>query len=330
MLEKITIAGSGSWATALVKLFSESGVRVSWLVRGKESADYIRANGHNPRYLSYASLNMDLIEPVADPLAALEDTEMVLFATPSAFLKDMVKTMDLKEYKGKYMAVSIKGFVPGTGLTPSLYIAKKAGLSPDKIAVIGGPCHAEEMANRKTTYVTVSAKDPVLTEALAGSLNVPYAKVIQNGDPVGIEFAAIIKNIIGIASGLASGLNYGDNFQAVLIINAMYEASQLIQALDSGSRNLYQSSYFGDLLVTAYSDHSRNRMLGKFVGRGIQVNKALQAMEMVAEGFFASKELAPLVKKLGLNLPVINTVYRVLYQHANPFHEFQLLERQLN
>lgn len=329
MLNKVTIVGAGSWATALVKLFSESGIKVSWLVRNQEFADYIQTNGHNPRYLSFASLKTDLINPVTDPGEAIMDSGLVIFAVPSAYLKDTLLRIDKEILEDKQVAVSIKGFIPGSGCTPSRFVTEYIGVKERNIMVLGGPCHAEEVANQKSTYITISAKDPALAEQICRSLKSQYTHAIPNNDPVGIEYASILKNIIGIACGIANGLHYGDNFQAVLVSNAMREAGQFIGYIEPGKRDLFQSAYFGDLLVTAYSDYSRNRTLGKLVGRGIHVNKALQAMEMIAEGFLASKELAPLLKRSKVNLPVINSVHRVLHQHANPFHEFKLLEEQL-
>lgn len=328
MLKKVTIVGSGSWATALVKMFSEKNIKVSWLVRKKEQAVFIKTNGYNPRYLSFATFNREIVSPTTDPHKALENG-MVIFAVPSSYIKTTLEQIEPELLQDKKLAVSIKGFVPGTGLTPSRFIAKYLKTDADKIMVIGGPCHAEEIANQKSTYITVSAENNDWVEKVCKSLNSSYIHAVSNDDPTGIEYASILKNILGIATGIANGLHYGDNFQAVLVSNAMRETGKFLAAIDSRKRDLFHSAYFGDLLVTAYSDFSRNRTLGKLVGRGININKALQAMEMIAEGFYASKELAPLLAKTKLKMPVINAVHRILHQHANPFHEYKLLENQL-
>lgn len=195
--------------------------------------------------------------------------------------------------------------------------------------VISGPCHAEEIALRKNTYVTVAGENESCAEELANCMDLHYIKTITSSDPVGIEFVAILKNMIAIATGIGQGLNYGDNFQAVLTSNAMREVNRFLQEVYPGERDLYDSAYFGDLLVTAYSDYSRNRTLGKLIGRGMQVQHSMYAMGMVAEGYNASKELEPLLKKMGLALPIINSTYRILHQHANPYHEFKLIEKNL-
>jgi glycerol-3-phosphate dehydrogenase (NAD(P)+) len=329
MLKEITMIGSGSWATALVKLFTEKGIRVSWLVRKREQAAFILANGYNPRYLSFASLKRELIFPTIDVSEALVNPGLVIFAVPSSYLKDTLKQIDIKLLEIRNIAVSIKGFVGGSGCTPSRFVRDHIG-NGTSVMVLGGPCHAEEIANQRSTYITISADDSAWVETVCTSLRSTYIHTVSNNDPAGIEYASILKNIIGIATGIANGLHYGDNFQAVLVSNAMREAGNFLSSIDPKERDLFNSAYFGDLLVTAYSDYSRNRTLGKLIGRGIHVNKALQAMEMIAEGFHASKELAPIQKKTKVSMPVINAVHRILHQHANPFHEFKLLEEQLS
>lgn len=328
MLNRITIVGSGSWATALAKLFSESGMNVSWLVRDQELADYINTSGRNPRYLSSVKFNRSYISAVAIAGEAFKDSAMIIFAVPSAYLKDTLKKIEPQSVADIPLAVSIKGFIPGTGSTPSRFLAAHFDRKKNDIMVLGGPCHAEEIASQKNTYLTVAGTDSRLVGLLCSSLTCHYIRAIASNDPSGIEHASILKNIIGIASGIANGLLYGDNFQAVLISNAMREANHFINAVEPASRDLFQSAYFGDLLVTAYSDFSRNRTLGKLVGRGFQVNKAIQTMEMVAEGFSASKELAPAIKRSKVHAPVMNAVYRILHKHANPYSEFKLLEEQ--
>lgn len=329
MLKRVTIVGSGSWATALVKLFSESAVHVSWLVRNADQAEYINKNGHNPRYLSFAVLDKRYVKATTEAAKAFSGSGLVLFALPSSYLKDTIDQFKPEWLQGKRLAASIKGFVPGTGLTPSLYIRKQVEKA-EEVFVLGGPCHAEEMAQHKSTYVTVAGRDKTLRKELTSQLATGPVRTVASTDPVGIEYTAILKNIIGVATGMANGLHYGDNFQAVLVSNAMRETGKFLQAVSPMERDLFHSAYFGDLLVTAYSDFSRNRTLGKMVGRGIYVSKALQSMNMVAEGYHASRELAPLLKKTKVKMPVIQCVYRILHQHANPFHEFKLLEAQLS
>lgn len=328
LLRDVAIIGSGSWATALVKIFAGSGIHVSWLVRDEAQAKVIKATGRNPRYLSFARLPIDQVEPSAVVADVLAPAELVIFAVPAAYLEDSVAGIEPAWLEGKKLAVSIKGFIPGTGLIPGTFLSKRLG-NDQPVMVIGGPCHAEEVATDGKTYVTIAGADSAWVERICQSIRLPYIQVIANDDPAGVEYASILKNIIGIATGIADGLNYGVNFQAVLVSNAMREVDVLLNAVQPGKRCLYDSVYFGDLLVTAYSDFSRNRTLGKLLGRGMQISRAMQSMVMVAEGYSASRELFPLLKKLQLSTPILTSVYRILRQHANPFHEFKLIEQRL-
>jgi len=328
MPEKIAVIGSGSWATALVKIFSESGNKVSWLVRNKKQADYIVTNKRNPRYLSQAELDLTFIQPTTQPADALLQANWVIFAVPAAYVQTTVQQLKNEWMQKAQIIVSIKGFVPGTGKIPGQYITDTLHLSNDYI-VLSGPCHAEEIALHKYTYVTLSGQDESKLIQLQKNITSPYIKTILNNDAVGVEYVAILKNIIAIANGIADSLQYGDNFKAVLTSNAMREVQQIVNKVAPQQRDFFDSVYFGDLLATAYSDFSRNRTLGKLVGRGIQVRKALQMMEMVTEGYYASKELHSILQSPRLNVPVINSVYRILHAHANPYYEMKLLEQQL-
>jgi glycerol-3-phosphate dehydrogenase (NAD(P)+) len=222
MLKRISIIGSGSWATALVKMFSDSRVHVSWLVRSREQSDYINEHGRNLRYLSYAALNRDYITPMVNVEEAVMQSPLVLFALPSAYLKDMAERIKPEWIKNRQLAVSIKSFVPGTGYTPSAFLAKHFQV-PDTAIVLGGPCHAEEIAQERNTYLTIAGQDMQQVKEVAGSIDAPYIKCVLNEDPSGVQYSAILKNIIGIATGIASGLHYGENFLAVLSSNAMRE-----------------------------------------------------------------------------------------------------------
>lgn len=330
MLKQITIVGSGSWATALVKLFTEKGIRVFWHLEDREKAEFIQWNGYNPRYLSHVSLKKELIFPMTETSLVFRNSKLVIFAIPSACLEDTLNQIDPYFLEGKQLAVSINGLIPNSGSTPSFFVSKHIGIDANRIMVLGGPCYAEEIALQRNTYITISAENSVWVNDVCQSLESDYLHTVANYDPAGIEYVSIIKNIVGIATGIADGLNYGDNFQAVLVSNAMRETSQFLGTIDDRPRDLFHSAYFGDLLLTAYSDYNLNRTLGKLIGKGIQVNTAIHAMEKTAEGFHASREMAPLYNKSDLNMPIIDAVHRILHQQSNPFHEFKLLEGQLN
>jgi glycerol-3-phosphate dehydrogenase (NAD(P)+) len=328
MVKNIAVIGSGSWATALVKIFSESKIAVKWLVRTEELANQILKTGNNPRYLSSVDINPKLVKPVTKFEDALPGSEIVIFALPSAYLQATIESLEPGILEHVQVAVSIKGFVPGTGKVPGRYVTDQAGLTKP-IMVIGGPCHAEEIAIGRNTYITIACENNKMSQLLCKSLHVKYLRAVANNDPVGVEYVAILKNIIGIATGIADGLNYGENFQAVLVSNAMREVNRFLEFVSPVQRDLFDSAYFGDLLVTAYSDYSRNRTLGKLVGRGIKVTQALHAMEMVAEGYHASRELSGMLRNMNSAFPIIDSVHRILHHHASAFHEFKLIETQL-
>lgn len=329
ILNHLTVIGGGSWATALVKIFSESQVQVKWYLRSPAYVDHVKEHGRNPNYLSFLQLKMEHIAPTADLEEAIGFAEHVLFAVPSAYLEDTITWLDPAIMTGRKLLVSIKGIVPQHGQIPSDFLGRFFGTAHHDQAVLGGPCHAEEIALERKTYMTVAAQDAALAAQIAGSVQAPYVKTIVNDDPQGVEICAILKNVIGIACGIASGLNYGDNFQAVLVANAMREMRQFLSAMDGQERDLSHSVYFGDLLVTAYSTFSRNRTFGQMIGRGYSIQSAQLQMNMVAEGYYAVNGIYAMARKLQVDMPVTSAVYRVLYNRISPYVEFKLLENKL-
>lgn len=328
-LQHLTVIGGGSWATALVKIFSESGITVSWYLRSQEHVDYLLKHGRNPNYLSYLQLNLQHIRPTNKIDEAIASSDDILFAVPSAYLESEVNGLEEDALEKKQVYVSIKGIVSEQALVPSVFLAKRFHLSPDDIIVLSGPCHAEEIAQGRKTFLTIAGCNKEQVARMITAIHSDYIKTIPNNDPLGVEYAAIMKNVIGIAGGIVKGMNYGDNFLAVVISNAMREIKDFLAAVDNKPRELSDSAYFGDLLVTAYSEFSRNRTFGQMIGRGYSVPMAENKMTMIAEGFPAVKGIQHTAKSIGMNMPVFSSVYRILYQHASPYAEFKLLENQL-
>ncbi|MBS1654484.1 MAG: glycerol-3-phosphate dehydrogenase [Bacteroidetes bacterium] len=328
-LQSLTVIGGGSWATALVKIFSESSVHVTWHLRSTEHVDFLLSNGRNPNYLSSVQLDLKYIRPTNNLEDAITSSNDILFAVPSAFLEATLAGLDENSLQDKHLYVSIKGLVSDALLVPSVFIAKRFNTNVKDISVLAGPCHAEEIAMNRKTYLTVSGENEKLVKRMAASIHSHYVSVITNGDPLGVEYAAIMKNIIAIAGGMVKGLNYGDNFLAVIVSNAMREIKNFLHKLDSIERDPYNSAYFGDLLVTAYSEFSRNRNFGFMMGRGYSVPDAKSRMTMIAEGFTAAKGMFTIARQLNVSMPVLSAVYRILYKHAAPYAEFKLLESQL-
>lgn len=303
-------------------------MQVKWYLRSTATADHVIQHGRNPNYLSFLPLRRDKITPTSDINEAVAFSDFVLFAVPSAYLEAAASAVT-GDLSGKICLASIKGIVPSTGQIPSDYLQKKFGMSPERMIVIGGPCHAEEVAGERKTYVTIACRDTALATTVAGSLDLHYIRTVVNDDPLGVELSAILKNVVGIACGIARGLNYGDNFQAVLMANAMGEVRRFLQAADHRERDLEHSSYFGDLLVTGYSEYSRNRTFGHMIGRGYTVHLAQMEMDMVAEGYYAVKGVYDMMRSMRLELPVISAVYRILYNKISPYVEFKHIENQL-
>lgn len=328
-LERITISGGGSWATALTKIFAESGVQVCWHLRSDAHVRELEEKGRNPNYLSYLELPMENIRAVSDFEEATEAADSILFAIPSAYLEASVSKEEPELLQNKNVIVSIKGVVTSENLLPSDFLSRYFRLENSRLAVIGGPCHAEEIAMERKTYLTIASGNGELASLIANSVNSHYIHTIINNDPMGVEYAAILKNVIGIACGIAHGLNYGDNFQAVIVSNSLREIRQFLETAHSLERDLSQSAYFGDLLVTAYSEFSRNRTFGHMIGRGYTVQLAHMQMNMVAEGYFAVKGIYNLSRQLKLEMPIVSAVYRILYNHISPYIEFKLLEKKL-
>lgn len=336
-LNDLTIIGGGSWATALVSIFSASEIQVKWYLRSSDAVKHIQKYGRNPNYLSFLQLSKEHISPVSDIQEAIQSAEYVLFAVPSAFLGNTINEIDPALMEAKNLMVSIKGIVPENGSIPSDFLGKRFDIPSENQIVLGGPCHAEEVALERKTYLTIASENTELAKAVSESIHLEYIKTIINNDPLGVEISAILKNIIGIACGIANGLNYGDNFQAVLVSNAQKEVALFLEAMDHKQRELSISSYIGDLLVTAYSTYSRNRTFGQMIGRGYTVHNAQSAMNMVAEGYYAVAGIYKMAQKLKTNqqksiafeMPIVSAVYRILYNKMSPYIEFKLLEQQL-
>ncbi len=320
--------GGGSWATALVKILAENKVYVTWYLRRNEQADAVNKFGANPDYLSFVSLNKGYIAATNDLDKALDASTYILFAIPSAHLPGLIGNMESDCLTGKKVIVSIKGTVGESNLLPSSYISTCFGVLPEDVLVIGGPCHAEEIGLNRKTYITLASLSESFVVAAEDFFSSPYIQINRNLDPVGVEYAAIYKNIIGIVCGMAKGLKYGDNFIAVLVANAIAELGQLMQCINPHA-DMGNSSYLGDLLVTAYSEHSRNRAFGELIGRGYDILNIKEVTYMVAEGYPATKGMYETAQQLDINMPIVNTAYRILYKHMPVSIEFKLLERSL-
>jgi len=321
---KIAVFGGGSWATAIVKMLCENLDEVGWYMRNQNAIDYILENEHNPNYLSSAEFDIKKLKLTSNINEMVLYADLLIFAIPSAFIKDELDKITEK-ISSKIVFSAIKGIVPQSGLIVGEHFNVKDKIPIENIGVITGPCHAEEVAMERLSYLTIACQDPSKAELLSKYLASHYIKTKISDDIIGTEYAAMLKNIYAIAAGIAHGLGYGDNFQSVLMSNSIREMKRFIKKIHKMKRNINNSAYLGDLLVTGYSVFSRNRMFGNMIGKGYTVKSAMMEMSMIAEGYYAAKSAYLLNQKHKARTPIITAVYQVLYENKNPKTVFKNL-----
>lgn len=324
--------GGGSWATAIIKMLSDNVVEkeIFWWMRNEEAINHIKDFKHNPNYLSSVEIKLKDDHISSDLKAIVAAADYVVLNVPAAFLKSTLSGLKASDLKGKKIVSAIKGIVPEENLIIGEYVHKEFEIPFSDILVISGPCHSEEVALEKLSYLTIAGVNVDLASGFAGFLTTRYIKTNVSDDIFGTEYAAVLKNIYAVASGICHGIGYGDNFQAVLISNAIREIKTFVDAVHPITRDIMESAYLGDLLVTAYSQFSRNRTFGNMIGKGYTVRSAQLEMNMVAEGYYAASCMQNICEKYKVHMPICNAVYQILYHHKNPHHEMTILTGQLN
>jgi glycerol-3-phosphate dehydrogenase (NAD(P)+) len=326
----IAVIGGGSWATALCKLLSNNLETVHWWVRDHEQAEYIIKYNHNPKYLSSVEFHEGKLKVSTDLTSTLASADIIILAVPSAFLKEALAGVTPEQMKNKLIFSAIKGIIPDQNLIIADFLQSEFKVSEKSIGVITGPCHAEEVAMEKLSYLTIASQNTEAAGELAKSLSCRYLKTVVSDDIYGTEYSAVLKNVFALASGICHGLGYGDNFQAVLISNGIREIKRFVDEVHPISRDIKDSAYLGDLLVTAYSQFSRNRMFGNMVGKGYSVKYAQLEMNMIAEGYYAARCIFEINKKYKVEMPIAEAVYRILYEKISPAIEIKLLTDKLS
>ncbi len=321
---KIAIMGGGSWATAIAKIVLAQAGTINWYMRRDDRIEDFKRLGHNPAYLTSVRFNIKCINFSSDINKVVRESDTLIFVTPSPYLKAHLKKLKTK-LKDKFIVTAIKGIVPDENMIISDYFHKMYDVPEENIAVLAGPCHAEEVALERLSYLTVGCKDIEKAKMFARQLTGSYIKTSVNTDVAGIEYASVLKNVYAIAAGICSGLKYGDNFQAVLVSNALQEMNRFLDTVHPVDRCTNDSVYLGDLLVTAYSNFSRNRVFGTMIGKGYSVKSAQIEMEMIAEGYYGTKCIKELNKHLHVNMPIVDAVYNILYERIAPMIEIKLL-----
>ncbi|AOW08618.1 NAD(P)H-dependent glycerol-3-phosphate dehydrogenase [Flavobacterium gilvum] len=326
---KFAVIGGGSWATAIAKMLCVNLPEISWYMRNDAAIEHIKAHKHNPNYLSSVEFDNTKLKLTNDINEAVAYADYIIFAIPSAFLNSELEKLTVS-LKDKIIFSAIKGIVPETSLIVGEHFHYKYDIPYYNIGVITGPCHAEEVALERLSYLTIACGDPDKASIVAGNLSGNYIKAKISDDIIGTEYAAMLKNIYSIAAGIAHGLGYGDNFQSVIMSNAIREMKKFIKKVHKMKRNINDSAYLGDLLVTGYSIFSRNRMFGNMIGKGYTVKSAQMEMSMVAEGYYAVKSAYKLNQGYGAKTPIIDAVYSILYEGKEAKAVFKKLTEELD
>ncbi len=327
-LGRIAVLGGGSWATAIAKMLLEKNDEIGWYIRRDDRIQDFIHTGHNPAYLSSVHFDIQRIHFCSNLNQIVEEYDTLVFAMPSPYLKNHLKKLKVR-LSDKFIVSAIKGIVPDENLVCSEFFHLVYNVPDENLAVLIGPSHAEEVAAGRLTYLTIGCADEEKANTFSKMLGSDYIKTKTSTDIIGIEYASVLKNVYAIASGICHGLKYGDNFQAVLVCNAAQEMERFLNTAHPAQRNIMDSVYAGDLLVTSYSNFSRNRIFGTMIGKGYSVKTAVVEMEMVAEGYFGAKCLRDINHKLHVNVPIMDAVYNILYEHVSPNLEIKLLSEAM-
>lgn len=314
----------------MVKILTAQRIAVNWWMRSQTSADHILKFKHNPRYLQSVEFDTDRIHVNTHLEKVITSSDVLIVATPSAFLYDLFHDLPKEMLKDKKLFSAVKGIIPEVNRLPGQYYNDHFSVPPENIGIICGPCHAEEVALERLSYLTIASQDEELATYMEQRLNNRYIKTTVSDDIFGTEYSAVLKNVYSIASGICSGLGYGDNFQSVLISNAIQEIENFIDEVHPIHRDVKSSAYLGDLLATAYSKFSRNRTFGYMIGKGYSVKIAQLEMDMIAEGYYATKCIAKINEEYGVDMPILEAVNNIIYEKSSPFVEIRILSEKMS
>lgn len=327
-MKKVAVLGGGSWATAIAKILLNNVPTINWYMRRQDQIDEFIRNSKNPSYLTATKFDVGRISFTSDINEVVKNSDILILAIPSPFLKLHLKKLRRKIHK-KIVVSAIKGMVPDENMVISDYLHVKYDMPFENIAILAGPCHAEEVAFERLSYLTIGCTDRERARELSEYIEAPFVKTAVSDDVYGLEYSSVMKNIYAIAAGICHGLKYGDNFQAVLLSNASQEMAHFCNAVSPIHRDVNESAYLGDLLVTGYSKFSRNRQFGNMIGKGYSVKTAQLEMEMIAEGYYGTDCIHKLNEKFKVNMPICDAVYNILYQHESPTLEIKKLAEKL-
>lgn len=326
--KRVAVLGGGSWATALAKIVLTNVDSINWYMRRQDQIDEFVRLSKNPSYLQGTKFDTQRINFTSNVNDVVRDSDILIMAIPSPFLRQHMNKLRRKINR-KTIVSAIKGMEPESNMIISEYLIQNYGVPSDNIAIVTGPCHAEEVALERLSYLTIGCSNRERARDLSQYFQTSYVRTSVSDDVYGLEYSSVLKNVYAIAAGICHGLKYGDNFQAVLISDAIQEIHRFCNATNPQHRDINESAYLGDLLVTAYSKFSRNRLFGNMIGKGYSVKTAQMEMEMIAEGYYGVKCIHELNQQFHVNMPIVETVYRILYEHCSPTIEVRNLAEQL-
>ncbi|RNC66247.1 NAD(P)H-dependent glycerol-3-phosphate dehydrogenase [Proteiniphilum sp. X52] len=315
---KICILGGGTWGTALAKIVLMNQKHMNWFIRRDDQIEGFYKLGHNPSYLTNVKFNLAQITFYSNLEKAIKDSDTIIIAIPSPYVKQYFRRIWNNTFRGKFMVSALKGIIPNDNMVMSEFLSSNFKIPVENTGVLSGPCHAEEVALERLSFLTAASKDQTKAKLLSEAITSRILKAAVSDDVVGIELAAVLKNIYAIAAGICQGLLYGDNFQAVLMSNCAKEMSRFLNGVAPMERNITEQHYLGDMLVTGYSQFSRNRTLGTMIGKGYSVKSAQLEMEMIAEGYYGAKCIHELNSRFNIDMPIAETVYRILHEKLSP------------
>ena len=328
MSKTITILGNGSWSSALAKILTDNGHPIHWWMRSPEALEKLRSTSHNPHYLTSVTYDLTLIDLCSNLEEAIQKADIIIIGIPSAFVVEALQGCAKNCFENKIVLSAIKGILPNQNVLLNDYLSTHFHLDIDTYGCISGPCHAEEVATEKLSYLTFASSNIEVSKETSALFANQYLHTIQSNDVYGVQYAAVLKNIYALGAGIAHGLDYGDNFLSVYITNCFSELQQFMDVISTQTQHHYNTSaYLGDLLVTCYSLHSRNRTFGNFIGKGYTVNAAKLELNMVAEGYFASKGIYEICERMHYELPIVNCIYNILWKQQSAQAAFKKIEK---
>jgi len=327
LAKQITILGNGSWSSALAKILTDNKQPIHWWMRSSEAIQSLTITHHNPHYLTSVKFDMNVVTLHDNIQEAIEASDIILIGIPSAFVVEALQGLPITIFKDKIILSAIKGILPNENVILNEYLEAHFSVSLDDYCCISGPCHAEEVASEKLSYLTFASNNAALAQEMATLFRNENLQTVVSNDVYGVQYASVLKNIYALGAGIAHGLDYGDNFLSVYITNCFAELQQFMDVISTQTQHHYNTSaYLGDLLVTCYSMHSRNRTFGNFIGKGYSVAAAKLELNMVAEGYYAAKGIDEICKKINYTLPIANAIYEILWNHKSAKLAFKKIE----